>query len=230
MPQSASTAEVGERRRQTETTTIADHIPLRAAAFAATFAAAWLAARVSNRGALSGERKLTPSVDPLPSAVRAAAHVVSSASYPIVYLPVAASIASSLQKQGVDGAEAVPRSAVFAWLTYHAVKSLTRRERPPSQQGEANDDRSYPSGHATAAAAIATSSAYLLLRHDHIRWSDVVPLALGVPIAIGASRIALGKHWPTDVLGGFATGVAVGALTTANRGPHADGNGRRIAG
>jgi hypothetical protein len=72
--------------------------------------------------------------------------------------------------------------------------------------------------------------AYLLLRHDHTRWSDVVPLALGVPLAIGASRIALGKHWPTDVLGGFATGIAVGALTTANRRAHVVGNGKPIAG
>jgi hypothetical protein len=99
----------------------------------------------------------------------------SSASYPIVYLPVAAAIASCLQKQGVDGADLLPRD-------------------------------------------------------DYTRWSDVVPLALGVPLAIGASRIALGKHWPTDVLGGFATGIAVGALTTANRRAHVVGNGKPIAG
>ena len=147
--------------------------------------------------------------------LRVGAQAAAVVSYPVVYLPLAVFIARRLRAQGIDAAAAIPRSALLAWLSYHALKTLTHRQRPPSEQGNANDDRSYPSGHATAAAAIASSTAYLMLRQDGSRWAHVPPAAVTIPLSIGASRVILGKHWPTDVLGGFATGAAVAAHTTA---------------
>jgi membrane-associated phospholipid phosphatase len=40
-------------------------------------------------------------------------------------------------------------------------------------------------------------------------------LALVVGIGTGLSRIALGVHWMSDVLGGWIIGIAVVAATTA---------------
>lgn len=65
-------------------------------------------------------------------------------------------------------------------------------------------DPGFPSDHATAAFAIAVA---LLLRQR--AWGAVV-LVLAVVLAVG--RVAMGIHYPTDVIGGAALGslVAIG--------------------
>jgi undecaprenyl-diphosphatase len=68
-------------------------------------------------------------------------------------------------------------------------------------------DAGFPSDHATAAFAIATA---LALRDR--RWGGVV-LALATVLAVG--RVALGVHYPSDVLGGAALGAAVSWLLHA---------------
>ena len=41
------------------------------------------------------------------------------------------------------------------------------------------------------------------------RWS-LAPLGL-LPLATGAGRLVLDRHWTSDVLGGYCAGVALGA-------------------
>jgi undecaprenyl-diphosphatase len=62
-------------------------------------------------------------------------------------------------------------------------------------------DASFPSDHATAAFAIATA---VLLRDR--RWGVVV---LAFAAVLAAGRVALGVHYPSDVLAGAALGAAV---------------------
>lgn len=61
-------------------------------------------------------------------------------------------------------------------------------------------DASFPSDHATAAVAIAVA---ILLR-SKLRWGAIT-LVLAVILLVG--RVALGYHYPTDVLGGAAVGT-----------------------
>ena len=63
----------------------------------------------------------------------------------------------------------------------------------------ASGDPSFPSDHATAAFAIAVS---ILLRH---RKAGLLALAMAVVLAL--SRVVVGTHYPSDVLGGAALGT-----------------------
>jgi undecaprenyl-diphosphatase len=65
-------------------------------------------------------------------------------------------------------------------------------------------DASFPSDHATAAFAIAVS---IFLRSRRI---GLIALAMAVVVAVG--RVAVGVHYPSDVLGGAALGTAVALL------------------
>ena len=67
------------------------------------------------------------------------------------------------------------------------------------------DDRSgnaFPSGHTTRAFVAAT---FLALRLRDWRWG--APL-LAYATVMGLSRIYVGAHWPSDVIGGAALGIA----------------------
>ena len=66
---------------------------------------------------------------------------------------------------------------------------------------------SFPSGHATTAAALVTFVTLLLWRTQW-RWPAVILGAL-YALLVGYSRLVLGVHYPTDVLAGWLTGLSV---------------------
>ncbi|EJW13402.1 PA-phosphatase related phosphoesterase [Rhodovulum sp. PH10] len=72
------------------------------------------------------------------------------------------------------------------------------------------DSYSFPSGHATASAVTFLTLGTLLARVQ-TGWrlkAYVIGVALALTITIGASRVYLGVHWPTDVLAGWCLGAA----------------------
>jgi len=86
------------------------------------------------------------------------------------------------------------------------TKFTIRRSRPEGDWGTVyrkTDPHSFPSGHAARAALIATLA---------LLWS---PLAIGLTLALWAflvslARIAMGVHYPSDVLAGALLGTTFG--------------------
>lgn len=105
------------------------------------------------------------------------------------------------------------------------VTSLVARPRPTLAAVVARRDGfAFPSGHATYAIAVYGGLAYLAAGWFRT-WSAKVAawtLALAVVLLIGFSRVYLGSHWATDVLGGYALGAvwlaSVLVTTSAIRG------------
>ena len=104
---------------------------------------------------------------------------------------------------------AVPLAAAFllSVVLTTLVKYLVRRRRPKGEWGamyRKTDPHSFPSGHASRAAALT-----------------FVALARGLPLPglllavwallVGFARVALGVHYLLDVLAGYLLGLAIGA-------------------
>jgi undecaprenyl-diphosphatase len=82
---------------------------------------------------------------------------------------------------------------------------------------------SFPSGHASMSAIVFLTLG-ALLANTRSRWVERVFILATASIAtflVGLSRVALGVHWATDVLAGWALGAAwaIGWLLVAHRVP-----------
>lgn len=91
------------------------------------------------------------------------------------------------------------------------INALIARARPPvaGWAGPAGG-ASFPSGHTTAATLFAICCAWALMARVPPGWTRRAMWAAAALYAavIGWSRIWLGVHWPTDVLGGLLFSVA----------------------
>ncbi|GAA1275055.1 hypothetical protein GCM10009665_72940 [Kitasatospora nipponensis] len=108
--------------------------------------------------------------------------------------------------------------ALVGWGVEWLVKEAVGRPRPSFADPVSHAaGPAFPSGHAMASAiTAATLVALLWPRADHAARVVCCSLAACVAALIGYTRVGLGVHWPTDVLGGWLLAVAVlGATTVA---------------
>jgi membrane protein DedA with SNARE-associated domain/membrane-associated phospholipid phosphatase len=99
--------------------------------------------------------------------------------------------------------------AVGALGLYEIVKPAVDRPRPPSAIWIGHySGAAFPSGHATQSMAFYAMLAFVLGTGRSPRVKTVVWSAAAlVVLLVGASRLYLGAHWLTDVLGGYALGA-----------------------
>jgi membrane-associated phospholipid phosphatase len=107
------------------------------------------------------------------------------------------------------GLAAVIASLGTTYLVQQMIKPIFRRKRPHVGRdilvvGIRTTDASFPSGHAAASFAAATAVAAF--------YPKTAPLVFTLATGVGASRVHLGHHFPSDVLVGAGIGVASGAL------------------
>lgn len=115
-----------------------------------------------------------------------------------------------------DVAAAILLSTLFALLYVHGVKNLAALPRPAAVLdceafnviGPALRAGAFPSGHTATVFALAA------LLGAQLPWRLLTPLLL-LAALVGLSRIAVGAHWPSDVLAGAAGGWLAGLAGVA---------------
>jgi membrane-associated phospholipid phosphatase len=135
---------------------------------------------------------------------------------PRVIIPCTGAAAAWLwRRKGLPIAGAVVLAPAVASALFLAIKRAYARARPAGGARLHELTYAFPSGHATASAAIFGALSYVLWREHMVGHGESIALGLLPTIVIGSSRVYLDVHWTTDVLGGWSVGALVAALSAA---------------
>lgn len=92
-------------------------------------------------------------------------------------------------------------------LIVELTKDWAARVRPDAHEHLVPvQSLAFPSGHAANATTVWLALAFLVVPAGRAR-AIAVWAAVFIALAVGASRVMLGVHWPTDVIGGWAFGL-----------------------
>ncbi|MBL7501838.1 phosphatase PAP2 family protein [Frankia sp. CNm7] len=174
-------------------------------------------------------------------------HVVTNLGYGLVVYAVLVALGLAVWRRTGRWAPLAGAAALLAagQLARLAINRAVARPRPPSVSWLTEPfGFSYPSGHTVTATIGYGLAAGLLLRlvpPTRRAVAVIVASAAVLAVGVGVSRVYLGVHWPSDVLGGWAFGLfwlalaaTVGRLRRRARPPAAedlppDRGGRRRA-
>jgi undecaprenyl-diphosphatase len=102
-------------------------------------------------------------------------------------------------------------------LVNTVLKLIIGRQRPPANLVQVfypMQTNGFPSGHAMFSIMVLGLLAYFIYINmkNHILRTVVLLGLIALILLVGTSRVYLGVHWPSDVIGGYLIG---GALLTA---------------
>jgi undecaprenyl-diphosphatase len=141
-----------------------------------------------------------------------AMRIISDVGSAFVYLPLFGAIALWLAWRGHRRPAVFVAVALIGGSLLNAlVKGLVHRARPvlPDPVAHANG-LSFPSGHAQSAVVATSVLLLVILPRLRTTGARVVAVVLGVAfiVLVGFARVALGVHFVSDVLAGYALGAA----------------------
>ena len=139
----------------------------------------------------------------------------SASAYPVsIATPVAVWVDGTIHhdKKTKHKAYEIAGSVIIAAGATEAMKLIFDRQRPYQKYTGVyphtyEDGRSFPSGHTALAFATATSVSL-----HYKKWYVVAP-AYAWAFGVGYSRLYLGEHYPTDVIGAAVTGAGSAVIS-----------------
>jgi undecaprenyl-diphosphatase len=114
---------------------------------------------------------------------------------------------------GWGAALAMGLTTLVSAFTSEILKAFFARVRPDFVAHlDSVTSAAYPSGHANNAAVVYILFIMLVPQARHPGWQLA---AVAMIIVTGLSRIMLGVHWPTDVIGGWMLGTSFALIAAA---------------
>lgn len=108
-------------------------------------------------------------------------------------------------------------AALGGFLLTQGLKTLIGRMRPQYAEAFLPKDDSFPSGHVSMTVVFLGLGLYLYFQRER-SWAQqtaAIGLAAVYAMLMGLSRLLLGNHYLSDVLGGYLTGLSWLALCVA---------------
>lgn len=137
----------------------------------------------------------------------------TGSSWVLVPLASAATIALLLVRRRFE-ALLLATSVTSGAAVVYVVKRVVGRARPALWETEWYWGSSFPSGHTLVVTAFATAVVLCVSRILPAARGFVLAIALLWIILIAISRLALGVHWPTDVLAAACIGAFLPLATS----------------
>ncbi len=131
-------------------------------------------------------------------------------------IPVTAMvIAYSLVKRNYFISKLLLLSTLGSYTMNHLLKQIFQRTRPLEYFLVEQGGLSFPSGHAMVTMTLYSTIAFLLAKkvQDKRKKYLIHIIAFVMICLMGISRIYLGVHWPTDIVGGYLAGYIFYYLT-----------------
>lgn len=145
----------------------------------------------------------------------AARDITGLGGYAVLSIVTIATIAYLLMARKRGAALLVIVAIVGGMLLSTGLKLGFERPRPDLVPHAARVyTASFPSGHAMLSAVTYLTLGALLTRVERSRRikAFMIGLAVFITLLVGASRVYLGVHWPSDVLAGWSVGAAWASL------------------
>lgn len=133
----------------------------------------------------------------------------------VLTLVIAGSAAFVYMKGAHRMALVILGATISGSLVVTLLKGFFQRPRPTLVDHLVIEhSASYPSGHAANSAIIYLTIAVLFLRVEPSLRTRIFVLSVAIflTLAVGISRVALGVHWPSDVLAGWMFGTCWACL------------------
>lgn len=126
-----------------------------------------------------------------------------------IFLAVLTIILFILIKNKKIGVSIFSNLAIITALN-QLLKNILQRPRPTEYRIIEETGYSFPSGHSMISMAFYGYLIYLIykyVKNKYVKWTSMVLLSLLI-CSIGISRIYLGVHYTSDVLGGFLISIS----------------------